>query len=111
MGRLVASRWTGEKVEKDVVEGSAETHDNEKMPAAAHGEENDAYASEDEDEDDPDDGDGDDDDDDRKYEYDDLEDDMPQDVPEDHYGDSSSSDESKPNDDTDFSGEFLLHCC
>lgn len=106
MGRLVASRWTGEKVEKDSVEeGSAGTHDHENTPMDAHNEETDAYASDDEDDDDHD------DDDDRKYESDDLEDDMPEDVPEDHYGDSAYSDESRPNDDTDFSGGFLMYCC
>ncbi|KAK4785936.1 hypothetical protein SAY86_002625 [Trapa natans] len=95
LGRLVASRWTGEKADEDVADGgSAETHDHGKTPAAAHNGENDMYASEDDD---------DDDDDARKYGYEDPEDDLPQDMPEDHYGDSYSSDESKPNDDTDFS--------
>ncbi|XP_031389164.1 glucosidase 2 subunit beta-like isoform X2 [Punica granatum] len=97
LGRLVASRWTGEQVEKGEG-GSSGTHDPEKMPKDAHDEEGVTYASENDDDDDEDE-----DDDDRKYEYGDLEDDMPEDVPEDNYGDSGSSYDSKPNDDTDFS--------
>ncbi|KAK4762632.1 hypothetical protein SAY86_008400 [Trapa natans] len=98
LGRMVASRWIGE-AEKDVAKGgSSETRDDKKTPASGHKEEHNMYDSEDDDDDDEDD-----DDDDRKYQYEDPEDDMPHDVPEDHYDDSYSYDESKPNDDTDFS--------
>lgn len=94
MGRLVASRWIGEKVEKDSGEGgSAGTHDHEEMPKDAGSDENDSYASKT-----GDDADG-------KYKYDELEDDVPEDVPEEHYGDSGSY-EPKPNGSTEFSGRF-----
>lgn len=93
LGRLVASRWTGEKTEKEDKDGiieDSEGEDHEEMSKDAHVEDEDEYAS-------------DADDDDQRYEEDDIEDDVDEDVPvEDHY-DTSSSHESQSDDELDLS--------
>lgn len=93
LGRLVASRWTGEKIEKegnDHFSEDKEGENHEETSKYAHDEEDDGYASEA-------------DDDDQRYEDDDVEDDGDEDVPvEDHY-DTSSSHESQSDDELDLS--------
>ncbi|XP_030471904.1 glucosidase 2 subunit beta-like isoform X2 [Syzygium oleosum] len=93
LGRLVASRWTGEKMEKegkDDFSEDSEGENHEEMSKDGHDEEDDGYASEA-------------DDDDQRHEEEDVEDDVDEDVPvEDHY-DTSSSHEYQSDDELDLS--------
>ncbi|XP_059430441.1 glucosidase 2 subunit beta [Corylus avellana] len=81
LGRLVASRWTGENTAKQTEEVDAtKDNDHEEMPGGTHGEESDGYASET----DNDNGRYDDD-------NDDVEDEVDEDFREEDHDESSSS--------------------
>ena len=103
MGRLVASRWTGENTAKQTEEVDAtKDNDHEEMPGGTHGEESDGYASET----DNDNGRYDDD-------NDDVEDEVDEDLAEedhDDHDDSSSSYNSDSEIESDLSGlqQFVL---
>lgn len=95
LGRLIASRWTGEKADKEEnKDGSTESYDHDDHKDTP----NDAH-----DEDDGDISETDDDVDDKKYEYDDPDDEALSDFPEEEYHDHSSL-EPESNDDLDLSG-------
>ena len=86
LGRLVASRWTGENTEKQTEEvDAAKDKDHgghEEIPEATHDEEDDGYASET-------------DDDNQRYEDEDMEDEVDEDFrEEDHYDSGSYKSES-----------------
>ncbi|KAK4608179.1 hypothetical protein RGQ29_001829 [Quercus rubra] len=86
LGRLVASRWTGENTEKQTEEvDAAKDKDHgghEEIPEATHDEEDDGYASETDDEN-------------QRYEDEDMEDEVDEDFrEEDHYDSGSYKSES-----------------
>lgn len=91
LGRLVASRWTGENTGQQTGEVDAvKDDDHDQMPNDAHDEESDGYASET-------------DDDNQKYDdNDDIEDSIDEDFGEDH-DDSSSSYKADSDDESDSS--------
>lgn len=100
LGRLVASRWTGENTGQHTEEVDAVKHDHheshEETPEDTHAEEYDGYASET-------------DDDSQRYDNDDMEDPVDEDFGEDDHYDSSPPYKSDTEDESDFSGLSLLH--
>ncbi|KAL6341197.1 hypothetical protein AAG906_032313 [Vitis piasezkii] len=94
LGRLVASRWTGENTGQHTEEVDAVKHDHheshEETPEDTHAEEYDGYASET-------------DDDSQKYDNDDMEDPVDEDFGEDDHYDSSPPYKSDTEDESDFS--------
>lgn len=100
MGRLVASRWTGENAGKQTGDGDAEDNnleDHEETEKDTHDDEYEGYASET-------------DDDHQRYDDDSIEDDVDEDFGEEHHDDSSSSYKSETGTESD-SGEQLLVSC
>lgn len=103
MGRLVASRWTGENTARQVEQvdtAKGDDHEvHEEMPRGTHNEEDDGYASET-------------DNDNQKYDddNDDMDDGVDEDFREEDHDDSSSSYKSDSDTELDLSGmqQFVL---
>lgn len=99
LGRLVASRWTGENTGQHIEEGDAVKHDNheshEEAPDDAQTEEYDGYGSET-------------DDDSHKYDNDDMEDPVDEEFGEEDHYDSSPPYKSDAEDESDYSGLSLF---
>jgi protein kinase C substrate 80K-H len=97
LGRLVASRWTGENTAKQTEEVDAtkdnEHEEHEELPRGTHGEESDGYASET-------------DNDSERYDddNDDVEDDVDEDFRDEDHDDPSSSYKSDSEIESDLSG-------
>ncbi|KAH7532252.1 hypothetical protein FEM48_Zijuj04G0000200 [Ziziphus jujuba var. spinosa] len=91
LGRLVASRWTGENAGKQTGDGDAEDNnleDHEETEKDTHDDEYEGYASET-------------DDDHQRYDDDSIEDDVDEDFGEEHHDDSSSSYKSETGTESD----------
>lgn len=99
LGRLVASRWTGEKTERQSGEGVAKDHDDqghEEMPEYAHDEEEDRYATDTDDDSEKYDN--------EKYDDNDVEDEVDETYREEDHDDTSTSSKSDIDDYSDVSG-------
>lgn len=100
LGRLVASRWTGETTEQQTEEVDGVKHNHheshEETSEDTHSEEYDGYASET-------------DDDSQRFDNDDMEDPVDEDFAEEDHYDSSTSYKSDTEDGSDFSGLSLFH--
>lgn len=95
LGRLVASRWTGNSEKKNEEVDGTKDNDHEVMPQDTHEEEYDGYASET-------------DDDTGKYDDADIEDDIDETYEEDVHDDASPSYKSDSDDELDLSGLQLF---
>ncbi|OWM69297.1 glucosidase 2 subunit beta-like [Punica granatum] len=100
LGRLVASRWTGEKIEKESGEESGEennpeAYEHEEIPQDTHYEDDDGYASETYKED-------------EKYEYDDPDNDIDEDLGVEDHSDTRIPNHSESDEESDSDTESSL---